>query len=68
MKVKPNLDYELLGTGIKLDHTRVYEAEWAINQPDWVWRGALFVQGAAGDTSRIGFLLEEGEYEMIEEV
>jgi hypothetical protein len=56
MKVKPNENYHLLGTSIKLDKNLVYDAEPATNQPQWEERGLIFVNE---------ILLEKGEYEIV---
>lgn len=56
MKVHPLENYQLLGTSIKLDKTRTYDAVPATNQPNWEERGAVFVEGV---------LLNAGEYEII---
>jgi hypothetical protein len=55
MKIRPLENYVLLGTGIKLDETKVYDAVPATNQPDWESKGKIFV----GES---GFLLSKGEY------
>lgn len=60
LKVRPKLAYKLLGTELKLDPEKVYEAIEARNIPDWEERGLIFV----GDGP--GFLLERGEYTIIE--
>lgn len=56
MRVKPNENYELLGTSIKLDKNKVYEAVPATNQPNHKAMGMVFV----GD-----FLLNKTEYRVI---
>lgn len=45
MRVRPKMNYHLLGTEIKLDKTKVYEAEEARNQPYYKERGLVFVEG-----------------------
>ena len=56
MKVKPNENYELLGTSIKLDKNKVYAAVPATNQPNYKAMGMVFV----GD-----ILLVKGEYKVV---
>ena len=43
MRVRPLESYKLLGTEIKLDKTKVYDAVPATNQPDWETKGLMFV-------------------------
>lgn len=57
IKVRPKLDYRLLGTEIQLDRTKTYDAVEARHIPDWEKRGLLWVNE---------ILLERGEYEIIE--
>ena len=57
MKVIPKENYVLLGTGFRLNKTRVYEAIHATNQPNWRKRRAIFV--IDGDES---MLLEGDDY------
>lgn len=58
MIVKPNENYELAGTSIKLDENKTYEAVFATNQPRWLKDGKIFVEG---------LLLKRGEYRIIEQ-
>jgi hypothetical protein len=58
MRVRPLENYELLGTEIKLDKTKVYNAVPATNQPDWKAKGLIFVD----DDHHFGFLLSQTEY------
>jgi len=58
MRVRPLENYELLGTGIKLDKTKVYDAVPATNQPDWKAKGLIFVDVRG----HFGFLLSRTEY------
>jgi len=58
--VRPKLAYKLMGTSLQLDPEKVYEAIWARNQPDWEERGLIFIGPEPG------FLLETGEYTIIE--
>ena len=44
LKVKPNADFHLLGTLIRLDKRRTYLAIPASNQPEWERRGLVFLQ------------------------
>lgn len=61
MKVIPKENYVLLGTGFRLNKTRVYEALHAVNQPHWRKRRAIFV--IDGDES---MLLEGDDYRVVE--
>jgi hypothetical protein len=45
MKIKPRLDFELIGAGIKLDKNKVYEVEYATNQPHWQTLELVFCEG-----------------------
>lgn len=56
LTVKPNDDYELLGTQVKLDKTRVYKAHIASNQPDYKRYGLIFVDGV---------LLNRSQYRLV---
>lgn len=57
MRVKPNRSYELLGTSIKLDKERVYDAVKATNQPNYEEEGLIFVSE---------ILLNKNEYQVVE--
>ena len=56
IKVKPNLNYKLLGTNIRLDKNKVYNGEIATNHPNYKELGLMFV----GE-----ILLDENEYTII---
>ena len=56
MRIRPNENYMLFGTNIKLDKTRTYEALVGTNLPHWRERGFVYVNGV---------LLERSEYEII---
>lgn len=58
MKVTPIMSYALLGTDTMLKAGRIYDAEHATNQPDWVAESKVFVDGV---------LLRKGEYVVMEE-
>jgi len=62
MKVRPLNDFRMLGSGISVSKDKVYDAIYATNQPNWQERGLIFIQGAEGDTSDIGFLLDQTDY------
>lgn len=65
MKVKPNENYCMLGTDVRLDKNRIYDAETATNQPDYDEKGKIFVLlPERGDD---GFMLKSGEYTVIAE-
>ena len=66
MKIRPNADYELLGTDIVLDKDRVYDAIAATNQPEYEECKKIFVINIPGKNPDDGFLLERGEYEIVE--
>ena len=56
MKIKPNSDFSLLGTGLKIKKGNIYNALPATNQPEWREKGKIFVEE---------ILLEKGEYEIV---
>ena len=56
----------MLSRRISVSKDKVYDAIPATNQPNWKERGLIFIQGAEGDTSDIGFLLDNTDYEVIE--
>ncbi len=56
MTVKPNDNYELLGTTIKLNKKQVYKAHIAFNQPDYKQYGLIYVDGV---------LLNRSEYRIV---
>lgn len=57
--IKPNLNYKLLGTEIKLNKNKVYEGEIATNQPNYKKLGLMFVGG---------ILLNKNEYTVIKPI
>ena len=63
MKIRPKEAYKLLGTGIELDPTFVYNASPADNLPQ-VTPGLIYVHER--DVDPVGVLLREGEYTIIE--
>lgn len=63
MKVRPKEAFKLLGTGIELDPTFVYNAVPADNLPD-ITPGLIYV--FERDHEPVGVLLREGEYTIIE--
>ena len=58
MKVKPNDSFVLLGTDIKLEKNKVYEAKVASNVQDYKELGWVFIDG---------LLLSKHEYEIVSE-
>jgi len=56
MKIQPRENYELIGTGIRLDKTKIYNAVHATNQPDFEELGLVF----CGEV-----LLSKNEYDII---
>jgi hypothetical protein len=56
MKIKPTENWKLLSTGIELSTTKVYDAEPAMNQPNYEKNESIFAEGV---------LLHKGEYEVI---
>lgn len=68
MTIQPKLPFRLLGVGYNaptLDHTRVYDAVPATNQPDWQKKGKVFVS-FNNDSEEPSILLERGDYDIIE--
>jgi hypothetical protein len=65
MRVQPILNYNVLGTGIKLDSKKVYRAILAINQPEYKEKGKIFLLENGNDLNSYGVLLERGEYKII---
>jgi hypothetical protein len=64
MIIKPQESFRLLGTSIRLDSGKTYQAINATNQPDWESKGLVFVL-VDGDIDGASFLLEKGEYEIV---
>ena len=60
VKIRPAGDYHILGTDIRLDSGKVYDAIPATNQPDYKEREKVFVLTPEGDA-----LLCKGEYEVV---
>jgi NMD protein affecting ribosome stability and mRNA decay len=56
MRVKPKLNYQLLGTDIKLNCKKVYRATIASNIPNYKKQGFIFVSGV---------LLDKTEYTIV---
>ena len=65
MKVKPILDYHVLGTGIRLDSKKAYRAILASNQPEYKEKGKIFLLENGNSQNSYGVLLERGEYKII---
>ena len=65
MKVKPKLNYKLMGTNIKLDKNKTYNYITAINQPDYKKKGKIFILENGNNKNSFGFLLNKKEYEVI---
>lgn len=65
MRVQPLNDFRMLGTGIHVSKDKVYDAIHATNQPDWKERGLIFIQGAEGDSTDLGFLLDKTDYMVV---
>jgi len=65
MKVKPKLNYKLMGTNIKLDKNKTYNYITAINQPDYKKEGKIFILENGNNKNSFGFLLNKKEYEVI---
>ena len=65
MKVSPKDNYHMLGTSITLDSSKVYNAEHAINQPDWEKRKKIFVLDA--DDYGSSFMLAGEDYIIVED-
>ena len=60
---KPNENYKLLGTEIKLDKNKLYTFIPASNIPNYKEKGLIFLQikGSSG----CGFLLNKNDYKLI---
>ena len=62
-KIKPNLNYHLLGTKIRLDKNQEYNFIPASNIPNYKEKGLIFVEIEGGEgCSGSGFLLNKTEY------
>ena len=57
IKIKPNKNYHLLGTSIRLNKDKVYDGIIATNQPNYKGKGLMF----CGD-----ILLNKNEYKIME--
>jgi hypothetical protein len=64
MRVVPRKNYHLVGTGIRLDCRKVYNAVPATNQPYYKERGLVHITFGDSDAS---MLLKEGEYDVVKE-
>ena len=58
MRVRPKMNFKMMGTSETLDKTKAYKAIKATNQPDWKAKGLIFVGN---------FLLSTGEYDVVTE-
>ena len=58
MRVKPKMNFKMMGSSDSLDKTRTYNATKATNQPDWEAKGLIFVGN---------FLLSKDEYDVVTE-
>jgi hypothetical protein len=56
MKIKPKLNYNLLGTKIRLNKNKIYNGIIATNQPNYKKEGLIFVNE---------ILLNKKEYKII---
>lgn len=61
MKIKPTENWKLLGTSIKLSKDKTYNATRAVNQPDYIARGSIFV-----DVGNDSMMLDSGEYKRVD--
>ena len=59
MKIKPNENYHLLGTNIKLNKNKIYNGIIATNQPNYKKEGLIFVNE---------ILLNKKEYIIINDI
>ena len=57
IRVRPLMDYHLVGTEVKISRKTIYVATIASNQPNYVERGLVFVKG---------ILLDNTEYRVID--
>ena len=58
MRVRPKMNFKMMGTSDTLDKTRAYKATKATNQPDWEAKGLVFIGN---------FLLSTDDYEVVGE-
>ena len=65
MRVQPLNDFRMLGTQIHVSKDKVYDAIHATNQPNWKERGLIFIVGAEGDSTDLGFLLDKTDYTVV---
>ena len=65
MRVQPLNDFRMLGTQIHVSKDKVYDAINATNQPNWKERGLIFIVGAEGDSTDLGFLLDKTDYTVV---
>jgi len=56
MKVRPKMNFKMLGTSETLDQTRAYKATKATNQPNWEAKGLVFIGN---------FLLSKHDYDVV---
>ena len=63
MRVKPKLNYKLLGTDIVLDNTKIYPAIPASNLPEWEKTGKIFVGDNVWDCN---VMLERDQYTIVD--
>ena len=59
MKVIAKESFKLLGTSICIEEGKIYEATIASNQPDFLEKGLIFVEG---------ILLKRGEWEIVKTI
>ena len=65
MRVQPLNNFRMLGTQIHVSKDKVYDAIHATNQPNWKERGLIFIVGAEGDSTDLGFLLDKTDYTVV---
>ena len=58
MRVRPKMNFKMMGSSDTLDNTRAYMAIKATNQPDWEAKGLIWVDN---------FLLSKDEYDVVTE-
>lgn len=66
MRIRPNENFSHASSannGASLDKTKVYEATVAVNQPDYIRRGLVFV--SSGGEFGQDYLLDKTEYTVV---
>jgi len=64
-RVRPLLNFKLLGTSIVLDSDKVYLARDARNQPNWRDKELIFILETGDLENDLGFLLSKSDVEFV---